>query len=220
MTITFPGESAAYRTARQSLLQAEIALRAQIEEVARQRRALPPGGLIPTDYHFTTLENDQTPLSSLFIRSRQTLALYSLMYRPDADAPCPMCVSMLDGLADQARHIGQMIDLAIVSAATPQQLADLSARRGWGDLTLLSAQGTTYLADYHGETPDGAQLPMMNVFTRSDDDIRHFWGAEMLFAPSEAEPRHMDQLWPLWNMLDLTPDGRDTNWHPALAYGT
>jgi predicted dithiol-disulfide oxidoreductase (DUF899 family) len=32
------------------------------------------------------------------------------------------------------------------------------------------------------------------------------------------DPRHVDMLWPLWNLLDLTPEGRGKDWYPKLAY--
>jgi predicted dithiol-disulfide oxidoreductase (DUF899 family) len=219
MTLSYPGESPAYRSARAALLKEEIALRAQSEKVAALRRSLPSGGAVATDYEFTDLKDRPVKLSSLFTTPRATLALYSLMYRPDADVPCPMCVSMLDGLVGQAEHIGQVIDLAVVSAATPAQLRALSELRGWGALRLISAAGNSYQTDYHGETADGAQLPMMNVFRKMDGAVTHFWGSEGFFADVPGHPRHVDQLWPLWNVLDLTPDGRGEDWYPALSYG-
>lgn len=218
MSITFPGESGTYRKARNELLKEEVALRAQIEKVAALRRTLPVGGKVADDYGFTDLEDRPVRMSDLFTTDRNTLALYSLMYRPDAESPCPMCVSMLDGLVGQAGHIGEVIDLAIVSAATTQQLRDLSDQRGWHALRLLSAGGTTYQADYNAQTDDGAQLPMMNVFRKTEQGVEHFWGSEGFFADVDGQPRHVDQLWPLWNVLDLTPDGRDRDWYPALSY--
>lgn len=218
MPIAFPGETDAYRAARAELLKHEVALRGQIETVARMRRALPDGGKVSTEYVFTAPDGVRVALGDLFTRDSGTLMLYSLMFRPDADDPCPMCVSMLDGLDGQAEHVGQRVDLAIVAAATPRQLADLSARRGWDRLRLLSTQGTSYQVDYHAETPEGAQLPMMNVFRKTADGIRHFWGSEGFFADVGGQPRHVDLIWPLWNMLDLTPDGRGDDWYPALTY--
>lgn len=129
-----------------------------------------------------------------------------------------MCVSMLDGLNGQADHIAQNMDLVVASAATPAQLADLAANRGWIGLTLLSAQGNSYQSDYNAEMADRSQLPMMNVFYATDGGLRHFWGSEVFFAEMEGHPRHLDQLWPLWNVLDLTPMGRGTDWFPALDY--
>lgn len=218
MPVQFPNETVAYRTARNHLLDEELALRTQIEKVARLRRGLPAGGHVQTDYAFAALDGTPTPLSSLFTTDRQTVAIYSLMFRGDAQAPCPMCCSMLDGLAGQSRHIGDQIDLVVVAAASPAKLAKLSKARGWSDLKILSAQGTTYQSDYHAQMPDGSQLPMMNVFVRSDGKTHHFWGSEGFFADVDGHPRHVDQIWPLWNILDLTPDGRGTDWFPALSY--
>ena len=50
--IHFPSESPQYRRARNALLEQEMELRRQVERVAAQRRALPPGGEIPEDYVF------------------------------------------------------------------------------------------------------------------------------------------------------------------------
>ena len=44
MRMTFPNETSEYRAARDTLLASEIALRRQMEAVAAQLRALPPGG--------------------------------------------------------------------------------------------------------------------------------------------------------------------------------
>jgi len=85
-------------------------------------------------------------------------------------------------------------------------------------LRLFSARSSTYQADYLAETPDGSQLPMMNIFRMSGGRITHFWGSEALFADVDGQPRHVDQLWPLWNMLDLTPEGRGDDWYPSLSY--
>ena len=50
--------------------------------------------------------------------------------------------------------------------------------------------------------------------------IRHAPGSELLFlaAPRGQDARHVDMIWPLWNVFDLTPDGRGTNWYPKLRY--
>ncbi len=218
MTISYPGESNGYRLAREALLKEEIALRNRSERVAQMRRALPLGGAIPRDYAFLDAADQPIKLSELFTKNGDTLAIYSLMYKPGDSAPCPMCVSLLDGLAAQTRHFRQQIDFAIVSAATPLQLASLSDARNWSELQLLSAQGTTYQRDYHGESSDGAQIPMMNIFQKTTDGVFHFWGSELFFADAQGQPRHVDQLWPLWNMLDLTPHGRGSDWYPSLDY--
>ena len=218
--ITYPDESDEYRTARDELLAAEAELRRHVEEVAARRRALPPGGVVPEDYAFTELVDGKpvtTRLSELF-GAQDTLFLYSFMYGPEMETACPSCTSMLDGLDGQVRHIDQSIATAVVAKHDIDTIHAHARDRGWSDLRLVSSAGTTYNADYHGEV-EGGQMTMANVFTRDGDEVRHFWGSELVFAPSEdgQEPRHADAFWPLWNVLDLTPGGRG-EFHPALRY--
>lgn len=216
MPVSYPNESESYRSARDALLDQEVALRGQIERVAEMRRSMPDGGRLKEDYAFSSLSGRTVRFSDLFKGGKETLAVYSLMYRPDDQAPCPMCASLLDGLNGQAGHFGQVIDFAVVSAASPVQLGDLANDRGWSNLSIFSAHNTSYQSDYNAQSPDGAQLPMINIFRKSPGGISHFWGSESYFAETDGHPRHLDQLWPLWNMLDLTPGGRGTDWYPSL----
>ncbi|MEW2912056.1 DUF899 family protein [Leisingera sp. JC11] len=207
MPVSFPNESVAYRTARNELLKAELALRAQTEDVAARRRALPPGGLIGDDYVFRSTCGTSVSLQDLFC-GHSTLAIYSLMYGPDAKAACPMCSAFLDGWRGQIAHTQARMGFAVVAQSSPERLAALQEAKGWQDLPLYSAEGTTYQRDYLAENGSGAQLPMLHVFRRTADTIRHFWGSEMFFEPSPWQPRHIDALWPMWNLFDLTPEGR------------
>ena len=59
------GESAEYRAARTALLAEEIALRRQIQRVAGQRRALPPGP-VAKDYRFHDEQGRELGLIDLF----------------------------------------------------------------------------------------------------------------------------------------------------------
>jgi len=72
----------------------------------------------------------------------------------------------------------------------------------------------------HAEDADGAQVPLLNVFVRRDAKIHHSYTSEMLWAPNEPgqDGRHVDMVWPLWHLLDLTPEGRGATFHPKLAY--
>ena len=83
----FPNESAEYRAARNALLAEEIELRRQIERVAGQRRALPPGGWLAKDFEFIS-ESGPASLASLF-GEKDTLMVYSMMYGPQRKGPCP-----------------------------------------------------------------------------------------------------------------------------------
>ena len=210
-----PGETPDYRAARNALLQKEIALRALTAEVAETRRALPPGGAAPKDYAFTGT-NGTVLLSQLF-DGHDNLILYSLMYGPDADTPCPMCTSFLDSFNGTAPMLSQRCALAVVMSGSVEKGQALAKSRGWENLPVLSSTGTNYHDDYLSQTPDGSQLPMCNVFSRTGGTIRHFWGSEMLFADLKGQPRHIDTIWPLWNALDLLPEGRGTDWYPELG---
>jgi predicted dithiol-disulfide oxidoreductase (DUF899 family) len=230
MTFTrFPGESAAYREARNDLLKAELELKRQTEQVAVMRRRLPEGGRVPEDYAFdegaadladaTTVRSVR--LSELF-GDKPTLVLYSFMYGPNMKVPCPMCTSFLDGLNGQAHHIRQAAALAVTAKSPIARLRDFARGRAWNRLRLVSSAGSTYQRDYHGEGEDGDQWPMMNVFVKKGGGIHHFWGSEMLYASDRKkdgmDSRHIDIMWPLWNVLDLTPEGRGSTWYPTLAY--
>jgi len=219
---SFPGESSSYRVQRDTLLAAEKALRVQSEEVAALRRALPQGGAPSEDYEFTDCASGKpVKLSELFEGGKTSLAVYSFMYAEDAEAPCPMCTSLLDGLNGQARHIGARMNLAVAAKASPEKLNAWANKRGWSNLRLLSSGGNTYNVDYLAEDADGNQWPMMNVFQKNTDGaVNHFWGSELFWAEWEdgQHARHVDQLWPMWNVLDLSPEGRGADTFPALEY--
>jgi len=217
-TIRFPGETPDYRQARDRLLQAEIELSRKTEEVAALRRDLPLGGKVTQDYVFAT-DKGTVRLSELF-GDKKTLVFYSFMYGPQVKAPCPMCTSFLDALDRQAQHITQRVALAVVAKSPIARIREFANSRGWTTLRLVSSADTTYQRDYHGEDDKADQWPMMNVLSKTDGGIHHFWGSEMLYAklPPGQESRHIDTMWPLWNVLDLTPEGRGDHWHPALRY--
>jgi len=227
-SIRFPGESDSYRAARNELLETEIRLRKSIEEVAAMRRRLPLGGEVPEDYVFeegaADLEDTQATrtvrLSELFRPGKDSLAVYSFMYGPNMQSPCVACTSILDALNGTAAHAAQRINFAVVAKSPIARIRAFARERGWRNLRLLSSAGNTYNRDYLGEMPDGGQMPSLNVFVRRDGKMRHFYNTELLFAPTEPgqDQRHVDMVWPLWNLFDFTPDGRGTNWYPKLTY--
>ncbi len=99
---------------------------------------------------------------------------------------------------------------------------EIALRQRITDVAELRAQlpaGGRVKQDYEFDEidKDGDQMPMANVFVRRDGGIRHFWGSEMLYADIDGQARHIDLMWPLWNVFDTTPEGRGTDWYPALA---
>jgi predicted dithiol-disulfide oxidoreductase (DUF899 family) len=242
MSIRFPGESAEYRAARDRLLEREIELRRATEAVATARRELPPGGPVPEDYVFRGRGADGTPtdvrLSELFASGKDSLVIYSFMFPRDqgderpgpqdgltaqlplAEGPCPSCVALLDQLDGAAEHVVELINFAVVAKAPLERVLAFGEERGWRCLRLLSSATNSYNRDYFAETTEGQQRPMLNVFHRDGETIRHFWGTELLYAPTDPgqDPRHVGTLEPSWNLLDLTPEGRPAVWDEQLSY--
>jgi predicted dithiol-disulfide oxidoreductase (DUF899 family) len=242
MSTTFPGESAEYRAARDLLLEQEIELRRAMEAVAAARRELPSGGPIPEDYVFQGARTDGSPtdvrLSELFEPGKDSLVIYSMMFPrysgdqrpgpeagqtallPLAEGPCPSCTAFLDQLDGAAEHATQRVNFAVVAKSPLLRILTFAKECGWRRLRLLSSAGNSYNRDYLGESSDGHQMPMLNVFHRDGDTIRHFWGSELLYALTDSgqDPRHNGTLEPLWNLFDLTPEGRPTDWEEQLSY--
>jgi predicted dithiol-disulfide oxidoreductase (DUF899 family) len=225
--VRFPNESDDYRRSRDELLRAEMELRRKVEEVAALRRTLPSGGAPPEDYVFEegaadladTTTVQQVQLSELF-GGKESLVLYGFMYGPKMERPCPSCTSILDALDATAPHARERVALAVVAKSPIARIRAFARERGWRNLRLLSSAGNGYGRDYRTEDEDGDQWPMLHVFSRRSGEVRHSYGTELLFATGEAgqDPRHVDSIWPLWNLFDLTPEGRGTDWYPKLAY--
>jgi predicted dithiol-disulfide oxidoreductase (DUF899 family) len=237
----FPGESAEYRAARDRLLEQEIEERRMMESVAEMRRRLPPGPVVE-DYVFRGRGADgavtDVRLSDLFAPGRDSLAIYSMMFPryhgderpgpthgetarlPLAETPCPSCTALLDQLDGAAEHVSQRMNLAVSAKAPIERVLTWADERGWRRLRLVSSAGNTYNRDYLAETDEGDQMPMLNVFHRDGDVIRHFWGSELLYAPTDPgqDPRHMGTLEPLWTLFDLTPEGRPTDYEEQVSY--
>lgn len=217
----FPGETDAYRSARDKLLEAELALESQLEAVNDLRQKLPAGGEVAQDYVFDTIEEGSArkiALSELFEDGKNSLLLYSFMYGPDDDRPCPACTSLVDGFDGIAHHVTDRINLAVCARSPIDRLAAFAGERGWRQVRLLSSSGNSYNRDYFAETDGGVQMPAANVFIRRDGKIRHFYSAEQLYVDLPRHPRHVDRIWPIWNILDLTPEGRGEDWFPRLSY--
>jgi predicted dithiol-disulfide oxidoreductase (DUF899 family) len=188
------------------------------------RRRLPGGGAVPEDYVFEEgADGDgvrRVRLSELFVRPQASLLLYNFMYGPKMESACPMCTSFLDALDGIAPHVMQRMNFAVVAKSPIQRLRAHARERGWRHLRLLSSAGNTFNRDYAGENPDESQNPVLHVFVRRGPAVHHFYATELAFAPTEPgqHPRHIDPVWPLWNLFDLTPEGRAEDWYPKLRY--
>ena len=215
--VHLPNESAEYRAARNALLKEEIELRRHIERVAAQRRALPEGGMEPKDFVFVA-ESGPVRLSGLF-GGKETLMIYSMMFGPQRKAPCPMCTSFLTSWNGTAKNLRERVAIAVTARSPIERLIEYKAQRGLENLQFVSDLSGEYTRTY--VNADDADVPGFSVFTRRDGTVRHFYSGEMSgeMADPGQDPRGAPDLDPLWLMLDITPEGRGTDWYPKLEYG-
>ena len=192
MNIAFPGESAEYRTARDQLLAQEVELRRAMEAVAAARRALPVGGLLGEDYVLRGAGADGDPAAVRF----------SELFAPGQDS------------------------LVVYSMMFPRDPGDDRPGPRLRARARLAAPAPALLGRNHVQPrlprrdPEGRQTPMLNVFHRDGDGIRHFWGSELFYAPTEPgqDTRHVGTLEPVWNIFDLNREGRRPDWDEQLHY--
>ena len=210
----YPNESDEYRARRDELLEKEKELRALGVAVAKQRHELPLGGRLKEDYLFQQVgaggEVREVPFEELF-GDHSTLLLYSMMFGAEWDAPCPSCTSLVDVFNTSYFPLSHHCAMAVIAAAEARQLHDWAQTRGWTSIPLYSGANNGYLIDYFArdDGDDPSLVAMMNCFRRTPEGIFHTWGSELVNHPMEnGHPRHVDSVWPFWNLLDMTPDGR------------
>ena len=212
----YPNDSAEYRKARTALLAEEVELRRHIERVAALRRALPPGGEA-RDYQFHDETGKTVGLADLF-GPHDTLVTYFWMYGPDRERPCPMCTAFLGAIDIPSRDISQRVAVAVIGRSPVARQLAFARERGWKNLKFYATVGDDFARDYRGLAPDGSEWPALDVWVR-DGQVRHFWGGELGgTADPGQDPRGAPDPTPLWNILDLTPEGRGSDWYPQLDY--
>ena len=204
MAHSYPNETDEYRQRRDALAAEEEELIRRVKAVAEQRRQLPLGGELKEDYAFswaTSAKLDEPVRLSELFGDKDSLLLYSFMYGPSWDNPCPSCTSIVDGFDRMAYQVGQDAAFAVVGKAPAQKINAWAQTRGWSQIALVSGYGCSYQADYGCQLNDERQIPKMNVFRRVEGTIFNFWG-------SEIPGNDIDMVWPYWNLMDLTPAGR------------
>jgi predicted dithiol-disulfide oxidoreductase (DUF899 family) len=211
----YPNEGHAYRAARDALLEDEQELVAKVKALSEKRRKLPLGGQLKEDYVFQWANDGKigkpVKLSELF-GDKNSLLFYSWMFGPSWDKPCPSCTSLMDGFDRTWYSVAQNAAFAAVAKARPEQINAWAKERGWSQIPLVSGSQSSYQSDYkcQGETDD-MQWPVMHVFTKRDGRIFHFWATESM-------SNHVDTVWPYWNLMDFTPEGRPDRTTPPQKF--
>jgi len=203
--LRYPNESKEYRAARDALLKDEQELVAKTKALAEKRRRLPAGGALKEDYVFTWASDgkvgQRVKFSALF-GDKPTLILYSWMFGPSWDKPCPSCTSLMDGFDRAWYSVSRDAAFAAIAKAPAAKIDAWAKERGWSQIPLVSGYESPFQKDYkcQGENDD-MQEPVMLVFRKQDGRIFLFWSTESMM-------NHVDTVWPYWNLLDFTPEGR------------
>ena len=215
----FPGESDAYRAARRDLLRKEIEFRRSMTDLTEQRMRLPQGPVIAKAYRFKDESGAELSLRDLF-GEKETLVAYFWMYGPQRQRPCPMCTNLLGALNGNGADIAQRVSLKILGRSPVERQLAFAKERGWRYLDFMQTVGDDYANDLGLINPDGSENPSLVVFKREGDVVRLFWASEMSLEMADPgqDPREAPDLAPLWSVLDLTPEGRGTDWYPTLEY--
>lgn len=220
----FAGESAEYAKARAALLAEEIEVRRHIGRLAVQLRQLPPGPVIDDDFRFIDANGANIGLLEMF-GGHDTLVIYHWMFGPNRERPCPMCTNLLGPLEGNAADIEQRVALAVVGRSKVERQIAFAQERGWRHLRFFQARGDDFSLKIGGlDAEKGWEMPALMVLKREDSGgdavIRLHWMGEMTqdMADPGEDPRGAVDLAPLWNVLDLTPAGRGTDWYPKLSY--
>ena len=145
--LQYPNESREYRNAREELLRDEQELVAKVKSVAERRRQLPPGGELKEDYVFQWANDgkvgQRVKFSDLF-GDKTTLLLYSFMFGPNWDKPCPSCTSLVDGFDRAWYSISQNAAFAAIAKAPAPRISAWAKQRGWSQIPLLSGYHSSY----------------------------------------------------------------------------
>ncbi len=213
--LRYPNESREYRAARAALLKDEQELVDKVKAVAEKRRKLPPGGELKQDYVFQWASDGKIGKSVKFSElfgDKPTLLLYSWMFGPNWDKPCPSCTSLMDGFDRTWYQVTRNAAFVSIAKAQPERINAWAKERGWSQIDLLSGFESSFQADYkcQGDSDD-MQYPVMLVFQKRDGKIFHFWS-------TESNTNHVDTVWPYWNLMDFTPEGRPDRLTPPQKF--
>ena len=142
-------------------------------------------------------------LSELFAPGKDTLAIYSFMFGPERERPCPGCTHLLDCLDGAVRHTRERFNFAVVAKSPLPRILAFADERGWRHLRLLSTAGNSYDRDYFGDstalTPgmrkqqefkpgEEWDMPILNVFRRDGNDHPPFLGVRASLRAARARP--------------------------------
>jgi len=211
---------AEWLAARKELLSKEKEFTRLRDELSRQRREM-PWVKMEKAYRFEGPDGPKT-LADLF-DGRTQLVVYHFMFGPGWKEGCPSCSYLSDSFDSAALHMAQRdTSFAVISRATSPEIEAFKKRMGWR-FPWVSSFGTDFNYDFHvsfsKKESDASKVyynfamtdfpseeaPGMSVFYKKGGEVFHSYS---------AYARGLDILVPTYNLLDLTPKGRDEDGLP------
>ena len=202
--------------ARQELLRKEKEFTRARDELSALRREL-PWEAVTKQYVFEGPQGRQR-LPELF-DGRSQLVVYHFMFAPEWEAGCPHCSHWADNFNGGIVHLNQRdVTMVAASSAPYAKLAAYRARMGWS-FKWVSSGGSDFNFDYRVSfTP--RELEAHRAFYNykwQDPDVGEREGVSVFFKDDEgrvfhtysAYARGIDIFNTDYNLLDLTPKGRD-----------
>ncbi|HEY2078784.1 MAG TPA: DUF899 domain-containing protein [Streptosporangiaceae bacterium] len=188
-----------WQAARDALLVKEKEYTRALDALAAERRLLPMVALDAAKYQFTAPDGGRVGLTGLFDGHRQ-LIIYHFMLEPGQDWLCPGCCTFTDNLAAGQWHLNARDTRLIVMARAPQsQIEPLRHRFGW-TVPFYSSYGSQFNDDM------GLIYFGLSALLRDGDDV---------FRTYFTTARGVDRLRMDFNLLDLTPYGRQEEWEDS-----
>ena len=203
---------------RKALLAHEKELTRLRDQIARERRAL-PWERIEKDYVFDAPEGRRS-LADLFEGRRQLLVQH-FMFGPGWEQGCPSCSFMADHTDGMTLHLAHR-DTAFVaiSRASLAEIQRFRQRMGW-QFKWVSSNANDFNFDfgvsftpeekarnevtynYDKQPFEWEELPGVSVFYKDDTGE--------VFHTYSTYRRGVEVMMGTYNLLDLTPKGRDEN---------
>lgn len=199
--------------ARKHLLAKEKEFTRLRDELSRERRQM-PWEKVEKQYAFEAAGGKES-LADLFA-GRGQLIVYHFMFGPGWKEGCPSCSFLGDSFDGATVHLAQRdTTFVVVSRATLPEIEAFKKRMGW-KFKWVSSFGSDFNYDYQAtarqadkgktyynydfvEFPS-EERPGLSVFAKKDGQVFHAYS---------TYARGLDILLPTYNLLDMTPKGRD-----------
>jgi predicted dithiol-disulfide oxidoreductase (DUF899 family) len=193
-----------WQAARDELLTEEKALMKARDRLAARRRRLPMTP-VADGYRFIGPDGE-VGLQDLFAGRRQ-LIVYRFFYAPDVenwpDGACSGCSLFADTVAHPAHLAARDTTLVFVTAAAQERVVRLKDRMGWAPIPFFTLVGDGFSEDFGVREMFG-----LNVFVRDEGRV---------FRTYFLNGRGIEEIGPVWSLLDITPLGRQEHWQDVPA---